>query len=189
MRGQRARLSLFAAAMLLLLVTPAAARDSDPLTRIRQLYLAAVQKESAIVQGLETIDGLRAAGIGGSDVDAVLMAYRGSLVTLRAKHAVWPPTRLRHLRDGLDILDDVVARYPENAEVRYLRLMSCYYLPGILGRGWSVREDFEALARLLPAARHGYPPELYHAIVTFVRENGDLAPELRESLDATSTGR
>jgi hypothetical protein len=103
-------------------------------------------------------------------------------VTLRAKHGTWPPSRLRHLREGLSILDGAVAARPDEAEVRYLRLLSCYYLPGILGRGRSVREDFAALARLLPEARHDFPPELYAAMVRFVLENGGPSPPQRAAL-------
>ena len=93
------------------------------------------------------------------------------------------------IRGGLAILDDVVARNPEHAEARYLRLMSCYYLPGILGRGRSVRDDFAALARLLPGVQHRYPPDLYRAIASFVLENGQPAEPLRGRLEGTLAAR
>jgi hypothetical protein len=88
----------------------------------------------------------------GSTLAATLTAYEGALATLRAKHALWPPRKLQHLRAGLAVLDATIEAHPEHAEARYLRLMSCYYLPSILGRGGSVQEDFAALARLLPGA-------------------------------------
>ena len=82
------------------------------------------------------------------------------------------------------MIDRVIARHPDHAEARYLRLMSCYYLPGVLGRKWSVREDFGELARLLPAEREHYPAPLYAAIVRFVLEEGGLPAEQKRPLEA-----
>ena len=63
--------------------------------------------------------------------------------------------------------------------------MSCYYLPGFLGRTASVRSDFAALAQLLPAVRAQYPAELYAAIARFVVERGKLPAEQRRVLQDT----
>jgi len=164
------------------------------LSEVRELYLQAVQDKAAIAQGLETIERIRAAralqpmGTSGAFTaeETVLDAYEGALITLRAKHNLWPPTRLRHLREGLAILDESVAHEPAHAEVRYLRLLSCYYLPAILGRGDSVREDLAALAELLPAAAEQFPPNLYRTMVRFVLETGGLEPHERAELESVT---
>ena len=160
--------------------------SEHPLTRLRELYYAAVNEREAIGAGLEEIDRLRRDGYArpGSRRAAVLDAYAGAITTLRAKHGRWPLDRLRHLNSGLGVLDSAVADAPDAVEVRYLRLMSCYYLPGILGRGSSVRDDFQALARLLPDAAGEFPAELYRAILTFVVENGDVEPSRRAALES-----
>jgi hypothetical protein len=75
-----------------------------------------------------------------------------------------------------------VRAQPSNVEIRYLRLLSCYYLPGILGRGWSVDDDFERLAELLPEAKDAYPPELFETMVRFVLEHGTPTDERRTEL-------
>ena len=121
----------------------------------------------------------------GPELDALLTAYEGALVTLHAKNAFRPAQKMRHMRAGLARLDGAVVAYPDGAEARYLRLMSCYYLPGFFGRGGSVREDFAALAQLLPRVRGRYPPDLYQAIARFVVERGKLAPDARGALEAT----
>ena len=163
---------------LLLGATPAAAAP-DPIDGIRADYLAAVTDERAVASGLSRVESLRASPDWTRDrLRTTIEAYEGALITLRAKHATWPPTKLHHLRHGLAILDGVVTRDPEHLETRYLRLMSCYSLPRALGRRASVAEDFAALARLLPSARGEYPPDHYRAIVTFVLQKGSLsAPE------------
>ena len=165
-----------------------ASADAD-LAPLREAYFAAVGSARAIPRGLEEIERIRARGgvAAGSELDATLTAYRGALVTLQAKHAAWPPRKLRYMREGLALLDGAVAASPDAAEARYLRLMSCYYLPGLFGRGGSVREDFAALARLLPRVRGRYPAELYGAIARFVVEHGKLDAERRRALEATLT--
>ena len=151
---------------------------------IRQLYGQALSSERAIPRGLAEVERLRA-GTRDPHALATLTAYRGAFTVLRAKHGVWPPDRLRHTRNGLAVLDGVIAAHPHHAEARYLRLMSCYYLPGIFGRGWSVRDDFAALTRLLPSVRGDYPPDLYQAIVRFVMEHGQPSTEQRAALQAS----
>ena len=163
-----------------------AAVDPDPLPRVRAWYYEAVKSERAIDPAMDSIGRLRESPLvaGRQELDLLLTAYEGALVTLRAKHGFWPTSRLRHLREGLVVLDAAVAAAPDQAEIRYLRLMSCFYLPGILGRGDSVREDFAALARLLPQARDRYDPTLWEAITTFVLENARLSAAQRADLQA-----
>lgn len=166
---------------------PARASSDVDLRPLRQEYLAAVSDARAIPRGLEEIERIRGGGgvVAGSELDATLTAYRGALVTLQAKHAAWPPRKLSYMREGLALLDGAVAASPDAAEARYLRLMSCYYLPAFFGRRGSVRDDFAALARLLPQVRARYPAELYGAITRFVVEHGRLDPERRRALEAT----
>jgi hypothetical protein len=161
--------------------------DSVDLAPLRDLYLASVRDGRAIERGLGEIERIRghAHPEAGTALDATLAAYQGALVTLRAKHAAWPPQKLRFMREGLALLDRTVERHPDHAEVRYLRLMSCYYLPGLFGRGGSVRADFAALARLLPGVRGQYPPAVYAAIARFVVERGRLPAEQRRVLEDT----
>jgi len=168
-------------------VSRAAYDERVDLTGLRDLYLRSVREAAAIREGLGEIERLRASARvrEGTEVDATLDAYRGALITLRAKHAAWPPDKLRHLNRGLAVLDATVRAHPDHAEARYLRLMSCYYLPGILGRGRSVRDDFAALARLLPGVRDQYPRELYGAIARFVVDRGRLPADDVRALQAT----
>lgn len=184
------RTAILASAILAtMFADPAAAqpppmREPAGLQRVRLLYLEAVESARGIAPGLAEVDRQRATERD-PDAAATLAGYRGAFILLRAKHGSWPPDRLRHTRRGLAVLDSVVAAHPEQAEVRYLRLMSCYYLPRILGRGWSVRDDFAALARLLPSVRSEYPPELYRAIVDFVLRHGAPTPAQRAALQAS----
>jgi hypothetical protein len=156
------------------------------IARLRELYFAAVKSSEALLVAEKAIErrlaALPASGPA-TERDAVVLSYAGALRTLRAKHGNWPPSRLRDLQDGLRTMDAMVELYPAVAEIRYLRLMSCYYLPSILGRTGSVREDFRALARLLPAARESFSAELYEAAAAFVLDHGGLPAVERVPLE------
>jgi hypothetical protein len=80
-------------------------------------------------------------------------------------------------------MDSAVEQDPGAADLRYLRLMSGFYLPGILGRGDEVERDLDALARLLPQSRDRFPIAIFPEVVKFVLENGDPAPDQRRTLE------
>jgi hypothetical protein len=142
-----------------------------------------VEESTAVDRGLaEVRSAIERVPAADARLRMTLRAYEGALITLRAKHGSWPPRRLQHLQEGLAVLDAVVRADPGNAEARYLRLMSCFHLPAVLGRKESVREDFSALATVLPGIRSSYPPALYNTITRFVLEEGRPSEREAQSL-------
>lgn len=135
-----------------------AAGGSMDLARLRAHYLLAVEDGESLraAWGLQRTLASSAWGRT-AEGRAVLEAYRGALTALDAKHGFWPHARIRDLRRGLDLLDAQVERTPTLAEVRYLRLLSNAFLPGILGRRATAEADLEVLASLLPEAAGGLP--------------------------------
>ena len=142
------------------------------LQRVRELYLAGVDNEQAIAEGMAVIEA-------SGSTEPAQEAYRGALIVLKAKHAFWPHQKMNFLREGLPVLDSLVARHPEFVEIRYLRLLSCYYLPRFLGRSDSVRDDLMALRNLLPGAQESFPKPLYQDMVRFVSINDHMIREER----------
>ncbi len=140
--------------------------------RLDALYRAGVHEKWAAEAGLASLDSLPTETPSDS---ALSFAYRGAFRTLMGKHAFWPHSKINHVRRGMSLLDRAVGIAPESARIRYLRLMSGYYLPGLFQRGDEVRADFMALSRLLPHARWEFPPRLYAEVCRFVLENGDLS--------------
>lgn len=148
--------------------------DDDLVEQMRAFYLRGVERRASIDSAL----ALPASG----NPDPVVEAYRAALVVLKAKHAFWPTTKLAHLERGLPVLDRLVQEHPRHAEIRYLRLLSCYFLPGFLGRKDSVREDVAALSGLLPPAEGDFPPDLYREMLLFVLDAGEIEPAARARL-------
>jgi len=111
-------------------------------------------------------------------------ALAGALEVVRAKHSRWPPNKLRYLRDGLSVLNELVEETPQDAPIRYLRLMSTYYLPFFLDQDDAVQEDLDALCALLPDSAAVFSPPVYAAALRFVLERGDPDADTRARMEA-----
>lgn len=157
------------------------ARKDSRLDRLRILYVLAVKDAARRDEGETDLAELPAA-LGLSPEDPLLQAYRGAFRVLGAKHALWPPRKMEHLKAGLPALDSAVAARPDHTEIRYLRLVSGYYLPFFIGRGAEVKADFAALARLLPEAHGEYPARWYLGFARFVLDKGGLAEAERAAV-------
>lgn len=155
-------------------------QDSLHMARLRTLYFLSVEEADSLPSAWETLRGLRQRHALNPDLDS---AYAGAFHVLEAKHALWPPSKLDHLKKAQPLLDNAVARQPHHAEIRYMRLISTYYLPFFFGRGPSVQKDFEALAEILPEVFHDYPLPLLADMAEFVlRHAPKLTKEQKEIL-------
>ncbi|HEX2613383.1 MAG TPA: squalene/phytoene synthase family protein, partial [Fibrobacteria bacterium] len=146
--------------------------------RLRLLHALSVQDERLLAPARAA----RAEAEAALGASPLLLAYRGALEVVEARHGFWPRERLEPLKRGLPLLDSAVRLDPDQAEIRYLRLTSGYYLPFFLGRKPQVREDFAALSRLLPGVSRDFPPAWYAAVTGFVLDKGNLSPRDRERL-------
>lgn len=157
------------------MVPQSMALKNKALQQIRSWYIEAVEDEAVIEKALHAIDDL-------DNPSAVIQAYEAAFVVLKAKHVFWPARKMKHLRQGLPVLDSLLAASPTDVEIRYLRLLSCYYLPRFLGRGHTVSEDIRALGHLLPSARANFPTTLYYDMVQFVARDKRLPQEEKLAL-------
>jgi hypothetical protein len=141
----------------LCLRSDAASREGQ-LQRLRTLYLLAVDDKPGLAEAWSAHARLSATAWARTPGGASLLTgYRGALLALEARHGFWPHARIRDLRRALEVLDAQVEATPDHEEVRYLRMLSTAFLPGILGRGATVEADMEALVALLPGAVEAYP--------------------------------
>ena len=162
-------------ALLLVLFGAAVSRSAAQdyvreIQEVRNLYLASAEDASLIDSAFSVLDGMSAE----MRKSVMARAYSGALVVMRAKHAFWPGRKLKHVRRGLRVLDELVLEYPRHAEVRYLRLISCYYLPGLFKRGASVADDFRVLSEVVVDLSNVLEPDLYADLIVFLIEKGEL---------------
>jgi phytoene/squalene synthetase len=147
------------------------------LDRLRVVYALGVSREPLLEAAGREADWLAAHAEGDRTRLNLIRAYRGAILVAHAKHGFKLNRKLRLLKEAAPMLDSAVAAEPEGAEVRYLRLVSGYYLPFFLGRRAAVREDFAALGRILPGVTDRFPPRFYLSVAGFVRDEGDLDRE------------
>lgn len=142
--------------------------------RLRLLYFLAIDDEAHLEVAEEAISGIERhlPTAESPELPVTLEAYAAALRVLEGKHATWPWSKLSHVRTGLGRMDEWVERAPDHVELRYLRLVSGYYLPGIFRRGDAVREDFRVLERLLPETRRQFPASTFAGMAAFVLEHG-----------------
>ena len=157
------------------------------LDRLRVLFVLGVKKEAYLESADAEMLRMERFYLGNPDGTNLLMAYRGAVRVVRAKHGLNPNRKMKNLKAGLPLLDAAVAASPEQPEVRYLRLMSSYYLPFFVGRKPQVKEDFAALARLLPERAREYPPKWFLSVSDFVLANGRLSDAQKAALLARNT--
>ncbi len=160
------------------------------LERLGALYLLGVEDPSRMQEGVAVLVEARVRfdPAPGSPLDSRLLGYHGAFTVLRAKHAFWPHHKLGYVRDGLALLDRAVSLGPADATLRYLRLMSGYYLPTLFGRKATVRSDFHELARLLPTAADHFPGPMYGTVIRFVLDHGDPDAAERGVLESIAAG-
>ncbi|MGW8266578.1 MAG: hypothetical protein ACWGSQ_09440 [Longimicrobiales bacterium] len=148
--------------------------------RLWALYFLSVEEKEWEERAVTLADSLGT--LEGPEVRQI-RALGGALEVVRAKNSRWPPNKLKHLRRGLAILDGLVEDAPEDPVVRYLRLVSCYYLPFFLDREESVEEDFRVLAEVLPKKGSAFSPPVRVAVLDFVLEKGEIEDPDRTRLD------
>lgn len=153
------------------------------LERLRATYFLSVEKKEWVERAEAVLRSLKFWVTPGQEEYVSWRAYQGALEVVKAKHARWPPSKLNHLKTGVGILDELVESYPDDLEVRYLRLVSCYYLPFFLKREESVAADFQVLAAHLPDHPDAFSPTVYRGVVQFVLEKGTLTPRDRARLE------
>jgi hypothetical protein len=65
----------------------------------------------------------------------------GSVLTMKARDALWPMTRLSLVKAGNREMDAAVQMAPQDAEVRFARAVNNFHMPAIMGREEIVQED------------------------------------------------
>ena len=86
------------------------------------------------------------------DNNPKVLAYAGSIELMEASRAFAPWKKGRLAKDGLKLLDDAVARAPQDLEVRFVRAASTFRLPEMFRRREQSEQDFAWLASRVSAA-------------------------------------
>jgi tetratricopeptide (TPR) repeat protein len=72
---------------------------------------------------------------------AMARVVYGSVLTMKARDALWPTTRLNYVKAGNRQMDAAVTMAPQDAQVRFMRAVNNFHMPAIMGREEIVQED------------------------------------------------
>ena len=72
---------------------------------------------------------------------AMARVLYGSVLTMKARDALWPLTRLNYVKAGNREMDAAVKLAPKDAQVRFARALNNFHMPDSMGREEIVRED------------------------------------------------
>ncbi len=80
----------------------------------------------------------------------VVKGYVASYGFLLAKHVYNPYTKYKHFNEGKAGLEGVIKQYPNEPELRFIRLSIQAHLPDFLGYAGDVKKDKDFLIKSLP---------------------------------------
>ena len=83
---------------------------------------------------------------------AMARVLYGSVLTMKARDTLWPPTRLSYVKAGNRQMDAAVKLAPNDAQVRFAREVNNFHMPDIMGREEIVQEDLAWLWQQPPSA-------------------------------------
>jgi hypothetical protein len=115
---------------------------ANDLDQIRRDYITAIEnseKADKLCTQLEKI----------KNPSALEMAYLGSVQAIKAKHAWNPVNKMSYLGKGFEIINQAVAKDPNNLEVRFLRFSLQYYVPAFLGYSKNLITDKNKIVHII----------------------------------------
>lgn len=65
----------------------------------------------------------------------------GSVLTMKARDALWPIDQLNYVKAGNREMDAAVKMAPKDEQVRFARAVNTFHMPAIMDRGEIVQED------------------------------------------------
>ncbi|MCF8260094.1 MAG: hypothetical protein K9J12_04915 [Melioribacteraceae bacterium] len=143
------------------------------LDEIRHLYYSSVEEED-YVEVFETFINNNFS----NDLLAespVLAAYNAAIISVKAKHAFWPLTKMNYLDTSMVALETVIQKAPENLEIRFLRFSILHYVPSFLGYSKELESDLEMILRLLNNGKtSGLDEKTVRGVVDFMIESDRL---------------
>ena len=118
-----------------------------------------------------------------ADHEGRALVYLGTLRALRGKHARWPYTKLKFVKQGLALMDQGIKKAPRDVEALFIRGATCHHLPRLFGRHKQSLSDLNKVIQLLDTQPHFHDAELVHNVVEFLLANIHLEDQALESLE------
>jgi hypothetical protein len=154
--------------------------DSTRLEAARKLFYASVTDKKQLQPATDAFNELMRLD---PSLEGRALTYIGALVALKGKHAFWPHDKLHWAKRGLLLMDQGVAKGPEDVEALFIHSSTCYFLPFFFNRGGDAQDKFKLILRLLPDQWETYDLELVGNVVRFISEKAHLDEKAKKDLE------
>lgn len=162
---------------LLPLTLPASSGSPDAAT-LRQWYIESVESKENTYKYFELLED-------NSDMDPMVLAYKGAFASLMARYVFNPMNKIEYLKLADQVFIEAVKRAPNNIEIRFLRFAYQHYVPGFLGYSDNLEEDRKAMLMLLYRNLNDLQQDefLYESVVNLLLDSKRCSDEENAKLE------
>lgn len=109
--------------------------NATSIVEVRELFKTAADVEADNDKLFEMTSGYT------MDYKPIIYGYHAAAEMTKANHTLWPLAKLEHFNTGKHKLEKVITKYPEMAELRYIRYAVQNGSPDFLGYKGKMSED------------------------------------------------
>jgi hypothetical protein len=130
----------------------------------RILFFLAIESDKYLDEAVAYFDSLIRRN---PNMDNLRM-YAATLLALQARQATWPLHKYQLVNRSMGIMDEILARNPQDLEIRFLRAAVMYHLPSVFGKQQAARADLRYVFHQLPTSLGLFTAELLDKFVNFL---------------------
>jgi hypothetical protein len=149
------------------------ASEEDKMIQARQLFYQSVENSETIEEAITQFKEIAK----NKTYEGLALTYIGALNALKGKFAFLPITKYLHVKKGLDLMDEGIAKSPGNIEARFIRGITCHYLPFFFKRKKTARHDFKIVVKQLSTDYILFDAQIVLNISDFLLENIKLTAD------------
>ena len=120
--------------------------------------------------------------------NAFAMALLGSTLTMRARDAFWPKTRLDYVKKGMKMMDAAVQLAPEDPDVRLVRGINSFKMPKFMERDEIAKADFVWLWQRVETKPEGLKDDLKQNAALFYGQILKRQKQTKEAIEVWKKG-
>ena len=120
--------------------------------------------------------------------NALVTALLGSALTMRARDAFWPKTRLDYVKKGNKMMDAAVQLAPEDPDVRLVRAINNFYMPKFMERDEIAKTDFAWLWQRVETHPDGLKEDLKQNAALFYGGILKKQKRIKEAIEVWTKG-
>ena len=171
--------------LLILLSAAASWADISPdirrLEQARLLFYASIQDKKKIEPAIAAFEKIIRTH---PEWEGRAQTYVGALMALKGKHSFFPHDKWRWANHGLKIMDEGIAKNPNDVEALFIHSSTCYFLPFFFKRGEDAQNKFRQILQLLPEKQFDLDRQLLKNVLQFIVERAHLSPDERAALES-----